>query len=307
MLLIDTPRWPAHGTLYGHLVSDESLWELHEGARAAGLDVRAFDHDHYDLRADRVTAALGAGARQVDERELVRRLRAGGQRILPAEHAPRRSRARAEVRDQVLAVLPRQDSTARALVETVLDRHTVETRRYHDVRHLCEMLRTQRRLAESDGQPMHRTQVLATLFHDAVHDGVGGQDERRSADLACELLPTLGLPGSEAREVERLVMLTVHHQPEADDPVGQHFSDADMAILASAPGRYHVSVRDIRREYQRFDDQDWRRGRRLALTGFLDSPHIFHGATARRLFEDRARERVADELAHLEASFLEEL
>ena len=33
----DTPRWPRHGTVWGHLVSDRSLEELHEAAARAGL------------------------------------------------------------------------------------------------------------------------------------------------------------------------------------------------------------------------------------------------------------------------------
>ena len=37
MILIDEPVWPAHGTLWGHVVSDRSLEELHAFARVAGL------------------------------------------------------------------------------------------------------------------------------------------------------------------------------------------------------------------------------------------------------------------------------
>ena len=45
-VLIDPPAWPAHGTVFSHLVSDASLEELHAFARAAGLSERAFDRDH---------------------------------------------------------------------------------------------------------------------------------------------------------------------------------------------------------------------------------------------------------------------
>ena len=34
-VLIDPPAWPAHGTVFSHLVSDASLEELHAFARAA--------------------------------------------------------------------------------------------------------------------------------------------------------------------------------------------------------------------------------------------------------------------------------
>ncbi|MDN5669473.1 MAG: DUF4031 domain-containing protein, partial [Renibacterium salmoninarum] len=46
---IDPPTWPAHGTYFSHLVSDQSLAELHRMAADAGLTERAFDRDHYDV------------------------------------------------------------------------------------------------------------------------------------------------------------------------------------------------------------------------------------------------------------------
>jgi len=41
-VLIDPPRWPAHGTSFSHLVSDDSLEELLVFADAAGVPFRAF-------------------------------------------------------------------------------------------------------------------------------------------------------------------------------------------------------------------------------------------------------------------------
>ncbi len=48
-VLIDPPRWPAHGRLWSHLVSDLSYPELHDFAAANRLPARGFDHDHYDV------------------------------------------------------------------------------------------------------------------------------------------------------------------------------------------------------------------------------------------------------------------
>ncbi|HQJ35019.1 MAG TPA: DUF4031 domain-containing protein, partial [Rhodoglobus sp.] len=36
-VLIDQPIWPAHNTLWAHIVSDTSLEELHAFAEAAGI------------------------------------------------------------------------------------------------------------------------------------------------------------------------------------------------------------------------------------------------------------------------------
>ncbi|WP_298328886.1 DUF4031 domain-containing protein [Haloactinopolyspora sp.] len=80
MILVDSPTWPGHGRLWSHLVSDESLDELHAFAAGIGLPRRSFDGDHYDLPASMHAAALEAGARHVSTREIVTRLHAAGLR-----------------------------------------------------------------------------------------------------------------------------------------------------------------------------------------------------------------------------------
>ena len=80
-ILVDDPLWPNHGTMWAHLVSDASLDELHRFARAAGIPSRGFDHDHYDVPAERIDALVAMGAQRVRPKELVRRLIASGLRV----------------------------------------------------------------------------------------------------------------------------------------------------------------------------------------------------------------------------------
>lgn len=80
-VLIDEPDWPAHGRLWGHLVSDTSLDELHAFARAARIPERGFDHDHYDYPAERYEALVAQGAEPVSGKQLVARLAASGLRV----------------------------------------------------------------------------------------------------------------------------------------------------------------------------------------------------------------------------------
>ena len=84
-VLIDPPRWPAHGRLWAHLVSDASYDELRAFADAAGIPGRGFDHDHYDVPAERYDDLVAAGAMPVDSRELLRRLIAAGLRQRPRD------------------------------------------------------------------------------------------------------------------------------------------------------------------------------------------------------------------------------
>ncbi|GAA4669793.1 DUF4031 domain-containing protein [Frondihabitans cladoniiphilus] len=84
-ILIDEPIWPAHDTVWAHLVSDESYDELHAFAESQGIPRRGFDHDHYDVPASRHADLIAAGATRVTGKELVRRLRASGLRVSQRE------------------------------------------------------------------------------------------------------------------------------------------------------------------------------------------------------------------------------
>jgi hypothetical protein len=81
MILIDQPIWPAHDTVWGHLVSDESLDELHAFAEAAGIPRRGFDRDHYDYPAHKYDELVALGAHPVTVRQMVERLRNSGLRV----------------------------------------------------------------------------------------------------------------------------------------------------------------------------------------------------------------------------------
>jgi hypothetical protein len=80
-VLIDPPTWPAHGTIWSHLVSDASYDELHAFAERAGIPRRAFDHDHYDVPEARHAEMVALGASAVTARELVTRLIDSGLRV----------------------------------------------------------------------------------------------------------------------------------------------------------------------------------------------------------------------------------
>ena len=93
-VLVDAAVWPWRGRRWAHLVSDESLEELHAFAARLGVDPRLFEGDHYDITAEWREEAITLGAEAVDSRVLVRRLRASGLRLTPAQrHAAKRAGA----------------------------------------------------------------------------------------------------------------------------------------------------------------------------------------------------------------------
>lgn len=295
-VLVDPPRWPAHGTHFGHLVSDHSLDELHAFARSAGLPPRAFDHDHYDVPLARRDDLIAQGALAVTSTELLRRLVAGGLRVRPKDRTPRRPAARIAVLaawDRLAPLLP---DPATGVRDHLLERWNEPERVYHDLRHLAQCLRALDQLA--DGAPIDRTVLLAAWFHDAVHNGEPGADEQASADLALDLLGG-SLPSAEVTEVARLVLGTIRHEPEPGDRAAELLTDADLSVLGLNRGRYHVYVRDVREEYARYDDEQFRLGRLQVVDDLLGRQQLFRTDGGRRLWQDSARVNLSEERRRL--------
>ncbi|MER2133254.1 MAG: DUF4031 domain-containing protein [Arthrobacter sp.] len=288
MIYIDPPLWPAHGTYFSHLISDTSLEELHGFAAAAGIPRRAFDRDHYDVPQQRHADLVAAGARPVDGATLVRALIAGGLRI------PARERAASLVHP----LRRRWDSLvpgAADLGAELLNRWGEPHRHYHDRRHLLQVLEALHRLGCAE-----RTVLLAAWFHDAVYDGVPGQDEEASAALAEELLPPAGVPAADAAETVRLVRLTAGHDPAPDDERGKALCDADLAVLGRESKDYERYAADVRREYRQLDDSAFREGRRRVLETLLArGTALYRTRRGEELWGSTARANLARELAVL--------
>ncbi|MGO1391333.1 DUF4031 domain-containing protein, partial [Brachybacterium alimentarium] len=104
----DTPRWPRHGMVWGHLISDTSLAELHSTAARAGLPPRSFDLDHYDWPERARPGLEAAGVRFIDAGELTRILIRSGLRVRLRDRAGARARRSADHAAQLgLTPVPR--------------------------------------------------------------------------------------------------------------------------------------------------------------------------------------------------------
>lgn len=287
-VLIDPPRWPAHGTRFSHLVSDSSLDELFEFADARQLPMRAFDHDHYDVPERRYDDLVAAGAEPVVPAELLRRLVASGLRVRTPQRTPKPGEVLPGLRTAWSELLPHSP----ALGEDLLRRWQEPHRHYHDVRHLAQILAALARLTNGAAT---RPVLLAAWFHDAVHDGEHGTDEERSAALAEAELDGVGLPASEVAEVARLVRLTTTHSPEPGDAAGIELVDADLSILGQPPGRYHVYARDVRLEYPRMPDPIFAAGRLQVLDALSSRRPLYRSATGQEAWTAQASRNLASE------------
>ena len=307
-IFIDPPVWPAHGTRWSHLVSDHDYDELHEFAAELRLPRRAFDVDHYDVRAADYERAIALGARPVSAKELVRALIASGLRQPKAgrtesELAHRLDFLRTEWR-ALGERLERPEAPWVALGDELLERWTEPHRRYHDTRHLEDVLLAldQLRLLDGGGATPVTT-LLAAWFHDAVYDGAPGDDERASLRLAVERLEEARLPRRLAAEVGEFVLATTPGEAPTQAPDAlARLLDADLAILGAGEKRYRAYTAAVRAEYAHVAEADFRAGRTRILEGFLALPRLYRTDAGRRLWEARARRNLRAEIDALTAS-----
>ena len=186
---------------------------------------------------------------------------------------------------------------ARPLGAQLVASYAHPDRRYHDGRHLGEVLDRVHELSVNGVEFDRMAVLLAAWFHDSVYDAQPDA-EKRSAAWAGEALPTL-VDQAVVDEVVRLVLMTEHHQPADDDANGCALSDADLAILAAAPQRYAEYAASVREEYAAVPDDAFAAGRAAILRDLLAKPHLFHTAYARGAWEADARANVQRELATL--------
>jgi predicted metal-dependent HD superfamily phosphohydrolase len=182
--------------------------------------------------------------------------------------------------------------------DTLVAAYSAPERHYHNLEHLAEMFRVADRLAAQVEQPaaLH----LAVWFHDAVYDSRASDNERRSGELAVDLLGPIGVPASAIERIVGMIWATAH-TADAPPPVGDTgvLLDADLAVLGAAEARYARYAADIRKEYAWVPEADYRAGRAAILERFLAAGRIYHTRLVFDEGEQRARANLRAELAEL--------
>lgn len=197
-----------------------------------------------------------------------------------------------------------------AEVDLLLVRWSEPHRRYHDVRHLAEVLAAIDELAQAgEVDPVGaRLARVAAWFHDAVYDAraEAGSNEHRSATMARDHLNSLGVAQGNVDVVEALVLMTLDHDADGGASIlasRRHtvaaLHDADLWILNAPAERYSEYARQVRAEYAHVPDDLFAQGRSAILSDFAQREQLYRTAHARTQWQDVARTNLAAELATL--------
>lgn len=209
------------------------------------------------------------------------------------------------VRSAVGAGATAERDDIRAVGEQLLDRWSSPGRRYHNLRHLVDVLARVDELAEETHEP--DLVRLAAWYHGAVFDAAenaayanrGGEDEVASALLARTDLLALGVPEARAARVDALVNALARHTPNPTDFDCAVLCDADLAMLAADPQRYKVYLHDIRAEYEHLPVEHYLRARLRILRKLIARPSLFVSPLG-AAWEEPARQNLSAELQRIE-------
>ena len=189
------------------------------------------------------------------------------------------------------------------LLETVQALHSGPDRGYHAWSHPQSLLA----LLEGVRVRLHDPLAVecAILLHDAVYDATRSDNERKSAELARDLLAGV-VPDVTLRRAIRMIEATEKHvvpedasPDEADDL--RIFLDLDLSILGASDEAFDAYEAGVRHEYRHVPQEVFDPARAAILERFLARDRLYLSEWGRARFEDRARANLSRSLRKLGA------
>src|SRR3989344_4598670 len=175
-------------------------------------------------------------------------------------------------------------------------------RHYHTRNHVAACLMQFHNVALKGALPKNKEAIeYAIWYHDAIYDPKKSDNEELSAKLAIDVLSKAQLPVSLINEVERLILMTAHHNPgeNIDELI---MADVDLSILGAEPGSYGYYKRGIRNEYSHVPLYLYRKGRIGVLEGFLqrlEAGELFHLPVSQKNYKENAFSNMRREINEL--------
>lgn len=181
----------------------------------------------------------------------------------------------------------------RELWKEIENSYTAQNRHYHNLAHLSYMVdhttNYHSKLSDPD------TVLFSIFYHDIVYNTMRQDNEQKSADLARKRLSQLQVPDDNITRCGTQIVATQNHAP-SNDADTNYLLDFDLAILGENPIIYREYTQKIRKEYARYPDFLYRRGRKKVLQHFLAMNRIFGTDAFYERYEQTARDNLKAEL-----------
>ncbi|WP_127842872.1 hypothetical protein [Actinomyces wuliandei] len=195
--------------------------------------------------------------------------------------------------------------------EHLIERWSTPDRRFHNLRHLIDMLARVDELADESHSP--DIMRVATWYHGCVfstsaqetRQHSSGENEEASAEVAVHDLGDLGVPEPTTARVRNLILSLRGHTPDTGDMDAAALADADLGALAVDPQTYKEYLRLLREEYAHVPLATYLETRLVIVGRLLGRDRLFHSPLgehwelpARQNLEAE-RKRLTEKLARL--------
>jgi predicted metal-dependent HD superfamily phosphohydrolase len=184
----------------------------------------------------------------------------------------------------------------------LLSTYSEPHRYYHTTSHIYAMLQ---HLSSCLSRVANPTAVgLAVIFHDweYIPHSPPGWNENQSNVHFSIFAQEVNLPAPLVSTVKKYITATISHNlPPEDEQDGdlRLFLDFDLEVLGRERKKYEDYMREIRREYDQFTDEQYGHGRKAVLKRFLDRERLYFSDVFFESCEERARDNLKWEVGML--------
>jgi predicted metal-dependent HD superfamily phosphohydrolase len=176
------------------------------------------------------------------------------------------------------------------------EKYSTPGRYYHTIDHITSLLK----MSEKYSSRLKNKEVvdLSIFYHDIIYNVLFNNNEDKSAAYAGKQLTALNVPAETVQAVVAFIKATKTHELK-EIPLKKdlaYFLDFDISILAAEPAVYHDYITHVRKEYEIYPDDLYKKARNRFLAHCMAKKHIFYTLEFRTEYEEKARQNILNEL-----------
>jgi len=185
-----------------------------------------------------------------------------------------------------------------------IERYSEDTRHYHGVSHLGELIIFANQFIPVSGLKVVRANLFGMIIgHDSIQEpGVPDPENvAKSRELTVEKFSYIGVPQPDVLHMAAGVEATANHDTSIRDDTIAFFLDDDMAIVGTPEERYDQYADDIAKEYSWVKPFELflKTRKEYVLDEFLARDRIFNTDFVHKLLNTQARINMRRESARL--------
>ncbi|MBN2664218.1 MAG: hypothetical protein JXR68_11260 [Bacteroidales bacterium] len=173
-----------------------------------------------------------------------------------------------------------------------------KNRSYHNFEHInnviSELLLTKEKIIDFDGI------IFSAFYHDIIYNVNNNNNEELSAIFAEKSLKKLNIKNSQIEQCKKQILATKTHNSLNQDT--NYLLDADLSILGKDKEIYSEYMKNIRKEYSTFSDEQFNTGRKKVIQNFINKTHIYKTHFFRKKYEKIAIINLKNEYYELNKS-----